>query len=169
LFAGVDAAMSELLETRGGPAVNRINLDELDWEWSDDGDQRYRCEIAEIGLPVGARKLGYRGVRLPAGTRFCPMHAHDREEEVFFVLDGAPSVRSLRGTVRLRAGDVIAFPVGDRGAHQLLNESDAPATLILLGMDEEDEVVYYPDSQKVGLSRRNLRMRVDRLDYYDGE
>jgi uncharacterized cupin superfamily protein len=63
----------------------------------------------------------------------------------------------------------MAFPVGDRGAHQLLNESDAPCTLILLGGDEVDEVVYYPDSQKVSVRRRGLRMRADRLDYYDGE
>ncbi len=169
LFAGVDEAMGTLLETRGGPAVNRINLDEMNWETFDDLDGRYRCDIAEIGLLIGARKLGYRAVRLPPGARFCPLHAHDREEEVFFVLEGEPSVRTLRGTVQLNAGDVIAFPVGDRGAHQVLNESDAPATLILLGMDEEDEVAYYPDSQKVGLRRRGLRMRVDRLDYYDGE
>jgi uncharacterized cupin superfamily protein/glyoxylase-like metal-dependent hydrolase (beta-lactamase superfamily II) len=169
LFAGVDDAMATLLEARGGPAVNRINLDELDWEPFDDLDGRYRGEIAEVGLLLGARRLGYRAVRLPAGARFCPLHAHDREEEVFYVVEGTPSIRTPRGTLRLRAGDVMAFPVGDRGAHQLLNESDAPCTLILLGGDEVDEVVYYPDSQKVSVRRRGLRMRADRLDYYDGE
>jgi uncharacterized cupin superfamily protein/glyoxylase-like metal-dependent hydrolase (beta-lactamase superfamily II) len=169
LFAGVDDAMATLLETRGGPSVNRINLDHLDWEPFDDVGGRYRGEDAEIGLLVGARDLGYRAVRLPPGARFCPLHAHDREEEVFFVIDGQPSIRTPRGTLRLRAGDVMAFPVGDRGAHQLLNESQTPCTVMLLGADYLDEVAYYPDSQKVGLRRRGLRMRVDRLDYYDGE
>jgi uncharacterized cupin superfamily protein/glyoxylase-like metal-dependent hydrolase (beta-lactamase superfamily II) len=169
LFAGVDEALGALLEMRGGPAVNRVNLDELDWERFDDVGGRYRGEVAEIGLLVGARQLGYRLVRLPPGARFCPLHAHDREEEVFFVVDGEPSIRTSRGTLRLRAGDVMAFPVGDRGAHQLLNESDGLCTVILLGENELDEVAYYPDSRKVFTRRRRLRMRSDQLDYYDGE
>ncbi|MGA8534398.1 MAG: cupin domain-containing protein [Candidatus Tumulicola sp.] len=169
LFAGVDDALATLLEARGGPAVNRINLDELTWEPFDDVGGLYRGEAGEIGLFIGARDLGYQAVHLPPGTRFCPLHAHDREEEVFFVVEGEPSIRTLRGTLRLRAGDIMAFPVGDRGAHQLLNESDAPCTVILLGSDYVDEVAYYPDSQKIGLRRRGLRMRVDRLDYFDGE
>jgi uncharacterized cupin superfamily protein len=169
LFADVDERLGALLETRGGPALNRINFDELEWEAFNDVNGRYRGEDAEIGFMIGARRLGYRAVRLPAGARYCPMHAHDREEEVFWVIEGEPSIRTPRGTLRLRAGDVMAFPAGDRGTHQLLNESDAPCTVMLLGMNEPDEIAYYPDSQKVLLRRRRLLTRVDRLDYYDGE
>lgn len=169
LFSGVDEALGELLETRGGPAVNRINLDQLEWEAFDDAGGRYKGEDAEIGLPIGARKLGYRAVRLPPGARFCPLHSHDKEEEVFYVIDGEPSIRTLRGSLRLRPGDFMAFPVGERGAHQLLNESDAPCTVLLFGMEDPDEVAYYPDSEKVLVGRRRLMMRSDRLDYYDGE
>ncbi|MEO6834530.1 MAG: cupin domain-containing protein [Candidatus Tumulicola sp.] len=169
LFAGVDDAMAKLLEARGGPAVNRINLDELEWESFDDAGGRYRGEYGEIGLLVGARKLGYCAVDLPPGARFCPLHAHDKEEEAFYVAKGEPTIRTLRGNLRLRPGDFMAFPIGDRGAHQLLNESGSPCTVILIGTDDLDEVAYYPDSQKLGLRRRGLRVRVDRLDYYDGE
>lgn len=169
LFAGVENALAQLLETRGGPAVNRINLDELDWEAFDDVGGRYRGECGEIGLPIGARKLGYRVVELPSGARFCPLHSHDKEEEVFYVVAGEPTIRTLRGSLRLRSGDFMAFPVGDRGAHQLLNESGESCTVILFGLDDNDEVVDYPDSQKLGLRRRGLRVRLDRLDYYDGE
>lgn len=169
LYAGVDDALSALLEARGGAAVNRINLDELEWETFDDVGGRYRGECAEIGLLVGARRLGYRVVDLPPGARFCPLHSHDKEEEVFYVVQGAPTIRTLRGNLRLRPGDVMAFPVGDRGAHQLLNESDADCRVLLFGMDDEDEVVYYPDSQKLAVRRRGMRMRAGHLDYYDGE
>lgn len=169
LFAGVDEALAALLETQGGPAVNRINLDELAWESFDEVGGRYRARSAEVGLLIGARKLGYQIVELPAGARFCPLHAHDKEEEVFYVLAGEPTIRTLRGSVRLRPGDFMAFPVGDRGAHQLVNESSSPCTAILFGLDDPDEVSYYPDSQKLGLRRRRLRVRLDRLDYFDGE
>jgi uncharacterized cupin superfamily protein len=63
----------------------------------------------------------------------------------------------------------MAFPTGDRGTHQLLNESDADALVLLLGEDHEDETVYYPESRKVLAGRRRWMMREDRLDYFDGE
>jgi uncharacterized cupin superfamily protein/glyoxylase-like metal-dependent hydrolase (beta-lactamase superfamily II) len=169
LFAGVDDALGTLLQSRGGPAANRINLDELVYQRFEDAAGKYVSFDAEVGYPIGARKLGYQAVRLPAGTLFCPMHAHDQEEELFFVVAGTPSVRTPRGTLALRPGDVMAFPTGDGGTHQLLNESDTEATVLLIGMEEPDEVVYYPSSQKVGLVRRKLLVRQDRLDYYDGE
>jgi uncharacterized cupin superfamily protein/glyoxylase-like metal-dependent hydrolase (beta-lactamase superfamily II) len=169
LFAGAEDALATLLEARGGPAVNRVNVDELEYEFSDGVGGKYASHDAEIGWHIGARRLGYQMVRLPAGARFCPMHAHDKEEELFFVIEGRPAVRTPRGNLQLRPGDFMAFPVGDRGAHQLLNESDADALILLLGMDEEDETVYYPDSRKVLAGRRRLMMREDRLDYFDGE
>jgi uncharacterized cupin superfamily protein/glyoxylase-like metal-dependent hydrolase (beta-lactamase superfamily II) len=169
IFSGADDALATLIETRGGPSANRVNVDELEYDFSEGVDGKYASHDAEIGWYIGARRLGYQMVRLPAGARFCPMHAHDKEEELFYVIEGRPTVRTPRGDLQLRPGDFMAFPVGDRGAHELLNESDADALLLLLGADDDDEVVYYPDSHKVLACRRRLTMREDRLDYYDGE
>ena len=72
--------------------------------------------------------------------------------------------------IRSVLDDVIAFPVGDRGAHQLLNASDKPCKLFLLGMDEAEDVCHYPDSDKVSMAGRRLRVRASpHLDYYDRE
>jgi uncharacterized cupin superfamily protein len=169
LFAGVDEALGTLLEARGGPAVNRINIDELVYKPREGAGGKYRSLAAETGYPIGARRLGYRVVRIPPGARYCPLHSHDKCEELYYVVDGTPSVRTLRGTLRLKPGDFMAFPVGDRGAHQLTNESDADARVVLIGGEDADEVCYYPDSRKVLLARRDLIVREDRLDYYDGE
>jgi len=87
LFAGVDEALGALLESRGGPAVNRINLDDLQWVPFDNVGGRYRGRSAEIGLTIGARKLGYRAAELPPGGKFCPLHSHNHEEEVFYVIE----------------------------------------------------------------------------------
>ena len=167
IYGGADESLATLVETRGGPAANRVNVDELKYEFSEGGNGKYASHDAEIGWQIGARRLGYQMVRIPAGARFCPMHSHDKEEELFFVIEGRPSVGTPRGTLQLRPGDFMAFPVGDRGAHQLLNESGADALVLLLGAQEEDEVVYYPVSRKVLAGRRRLMMREDRLDYFD--
>jgi len=85
--------------------------------------------------------------------------------------EGEAVIRTPRGEFACRRGDFIAFPTGDRGAHQLINNSAADCTVFMLGMDDPNEVVYYPDSKKVLLeSRDRLIVRSEpALDYYDGE
>ena len=65
-----------------------------------------------------------------------PRHSHALEEEVFLVWEGTPTIRTPRGEFECRRGDVIAFPPGDVGMHQLCNKSDAPCTVFLLGNAE---------------------------------
>ncbi len=153
VFTGAYGALYRLLFARAGAEIHRINVDELDVR--DERDEHaeqpgiYHVRDAEVGYAIGARRLGYRVSTIPPGQRFCPLHAHAREEELFFVLEGEPSVRTLAGTLRCRKGDFVALPVGESGTHQLVNESDAPATVLLLARTEEVEACYYPDSDKL--------------------
>jgi uncharacterized cupin superfamily protein len=182
IFTGAYDAVYRLLHSRAGASIHRINVDELDFhDERDEREQqpvRFQCRDAEVGFVIGARKLGYRVSTLEPGHAFCPLHSHGREEELFFVLDGEPSVRTLSGSVRCRKGDFIALPVGVSGTHQLLNESGAPATVLLLARTEETDACYYPDSDKVlvdtevpivGDSRSIMVRATPRLDYFDGE
>ena len=182
IFSGAYDALYHALYARAGAEVHRINLDELEFrdERAEHVQQpeRYHVFDGEVGFVIGARKLGYRVSTLPPGHYFCPLHAHAREEEMFFVLAGEPSIRTLAGTVRCRKGDFIAFPVGESGAHQLLNESDSPATVLLLARTETFEICYYPDSDKLlvdmatslkGGRRSMLLAATPELDYFDGE
>lgn len=169
LFADADRIIGKYLQSRTGAYVNRINIDEIAAEHEVDPGE-YEVTLYEIGDMIGARKLGYWMVELAPGKRFCPLHSHQLEEEMFFVWEGRPTIRTLRGTFECRPGDVIAFPVGDAGAHQLLNASDKPCKVFLLGMNEDEEVCYYPDSDKVSIGGRRLRVRASpHLDYYDRE
>jgi uncharacterized cupin superfamily protein len=182
IFSGAYDLLYHTLYARAGAEIHRVNLDEL--EFRDERaehvrqPERYHGFDAEVGFVIGARTLGYRVSTLPPGHFFCPLHGHAREEEMFFVLDGEPSIRTLTGTLRCRKGDFVAFPVGESGTHQLLNESDAPATVLLLGRTEAFEACYYPDSDKLLVDmetplegdRRSFLLRATpELDYFDGE
>jgi len=171
IYGGATERLSVLLHARLGVEVNRINLDELTFESFVEGGGDYRGSDAEVGWWIGAEKLGYRVVTLPPGAKFCPLHSHALEEELFFVLEGEPSVRTPSGTLKCRRGDFIAFPTGDRGAHQLINQSASDATVLLLGMAHPNEIAFYPDSNKVLLaSRQSVILRAEPvLEYYDGE
>jgi uncharacterized cupin superfamily protein/glyoxylase-like metal-dependent hydrolase (beta-lactamase superfamily II) len=173
IFRNADAVLGALLETRGGAEINRINADEIAFE-HDAPHPRYESDDGEVGLLIGSRQLGYRLTRVAPGKAFCPLHSHVAGEEFFYVIEGAPSIRTLRGTVRCRPGDFIAFPTGERGTHQLLNDSDAPCLLLLVGVEEGKEVCFYPDSQKVlvDVPAEDVSVMVRSaplLDYFDGE
>ncbi|HEY1655948.1 MAG TPA: cupin domain-containing protein [Candidatus Tumulicola sp.] len=182
LFGGAYDAVYRLLYARAGGEIHRINVDELDFrderEERDAQPAQFQCIDAEVGFAIGARKLGYRVSTLAPGRRFCPLHSHARSEEMFFILSGTPSVRTLSGTFRCREGDFVALPVGESGTHQLLNESREPATVLLLGREVDVESCYYPDSDKVLVDALVpiVKGRVDvlvratpALDYFDGE
>jgi uncharacterized cupin superfamily protein len=182
IFSGAYDRLYRLLHARAGAHIHRINVDELEFrnkrDERDSQPEPFGCLDAEVGFVIGARRLGYRVSTLQPGQRFCPLHSHAREEEMFFVLDGEPSVRALSENVRCRKGDFIALPVGESGTHQLLNESDAPATVLLLSRTEAAEACYYPDSDKLLVDfetpiideRDTIIVRASpTLEYFDGE
>ncbi len=162
-------ALQRAYEAQRDVMVHRINLDEL--AFTPVGSGRYRCEDAEAGLLVGAQRLGYRVTRLQPGAVFCPLHWHASEEELFIVWEGTPSIRTEHATWRLRPGDLVAFPARREGAHQLLNESDTPATVILISLEDPDrDDCFYPDSRKVWVAGGQVMLRDHpALDYLDGE
>lgn len=114
-------------------------------------------------------RLGVAWNRLPPGRAGCPLHTHQREDEVFFVLSGEGVVRYGDAVYAIRAGDCIACPAGTGIAHQIANTSDRDLEYLAIGPHDPDEVCTYPESGKVMV--RSLR-RVGRLEpttYMDGE
>jgi uncharacterized cupin superfamily protein/glyoxylase-like metal-dependent hydrolase (beta-lactamase superfamily II) len=176
VFANADAALAKLIVSRIGAEAYRINADELTFVRDKDDPEQYTVDDGEVGLLIGARKLGYRLAKLPPGRAFCPLHWHVQCEEFFYVLEGNPSIRTLNGTIQCRPGDFIAFPTGEVGSHQLRNDSSEPCLVLLVGIEDsavDFEACFYPDSDKVGMWTAAGQLRMVRaspdLDYYDGE
>jgi len=151
-FSGAYAALYHTLYVRAGAEIHRINLDELEFrdERAEHVQQpeRYHCFDAEVGFVIGARKLGYRVSTLPPGHYFCPLHGHAREEEMFFVLDGEPSIRTLTGTVRCRKGDFIAFRLGRAGRTSCSTRAMRRRRCYSWA-HRSVRACYYPDSDKL--------------------
>jgi len=161
-----------------GPVVN---LDELDLQPHARGD-RYEALTGAIGRRIGASLLGCRLVVLPPGKRAWPYHWHHANEELFFVLCGAGTLRCGDAEYMLRAGDVVAAPPGEQYAHQIINTSGAELRYLAVSTMRAPDIVEYPDSGKLGLfagaapggdtTQRTLGVCVPRdaaVDYWDGE
>ena len=94
-------------------------------------------------------RLGVAYNRLPPGRAGCPFHAHQREDEVFFVLEGEGVLRYGDEVHRIAAGDCVACPAGTGVGHQIANTSDVELVYLSIGPHDPDEVCVYPDTGKV--------------------
>ncbi|MDP9025079.1 MAG: cupin domain-containing protein [Candidatus Eremiobacteraeota bacterium] len=169
VFGRASETIAAFLETRTDAYPNRINIDELTYTKSD-GPSRFADFWAEIGFLIGAQKLGYAITRLEPGIACCPMHWHVAEEELFIVWDGTPTLESPHGSMPLRRGDFVCLPARPFGAHRLVNNSSAPASIILIANSDPSDVCFYPDSKKVAIrSTRTIVRSEPLLDYFDGE
>ena len=149
-----------------------INIADLELKQFVNGD-KFECRAVRIGPLLGAKDLGYSYDVVPPGKRSCPFHSHRGEEEMFFIVKGAGTLRYGAETRKIRAGDVICCPTGGpETAHQIVNDSNDELAYLSISTMMPAEVCEYPDSKKVGAFGGGLRHMTrsgDHVDYWDGE
>jgi uncharacterized cupin superfamily protein len=171
IFHEASAAIDRYLRSRTDVLAARVNLDELAWRTVETDPAPFDgVADAEVGYVIGASKLGYRVARLKPGSVFCPFHWHVAEEELFYVMEGDPVVRTPGGEYQCRAGDFIAFPTDAGGAHLIRNDGKNDALVLMVSNVDERDVCSYPDSDKILFEREGLIVRrAPALEYFDGE
>jgi uncharacterized cupin superfamily protein len=108
--------------------------------------QGFVAQVAALGLAIGAQKLGCSLVVVPPGKKAWPYHLQYANEEMFVILAGSGTLRYDGERFPVKAGDVIATPVGK--AHQLVNTSDAELRYLAISTMIEPDIAEYPDSAK---------------------
>lgn len=137
----------------------------------------FRSRRARIGYELGSELIGCSLWELPAGEAAYPYHFHYADEELVIVLSGRPTLRTAEGVRELEEGEALRFALGEEGAHQIINRSEEPVTLLAVSSHGRPDVVVYPDSDKIGVGERlpqggGLRAffkRDDRVGYFEGE
>lgn len=82
-------------------------------------------------------------------------------------------MRTPDGERTVEAGDILAFPAGEKGAHKLVNSSKIEE-LLYIDFDTYHslEISFMPDSNKKCVYGKDFRQVVPNdadLNYYDGE
>jgi uncharacterized cupin superfamily protein len=137
----------------------------------------FRALRARLGRQAGAERLGLSLWEVAAGQAAYPYHYHLGEEELVVVLAGELSLRTPTGWRELGEGEVVSFPRGEHGAHQLINRTQRPARFLAASTNGDPDIVVYPDSGKVSAAQRlpqgsglqAMFRCADTVDYYDGE
>ncbi len=145
------------------------------------GTPGFEHRRARVGRQAGCEHLGASVYAVPAGQATFPYHWHSANEEMLMVLQGRPSLRTPDGWRQLAEGEVVAFPTGERGAHQIANRSDEEIRFLVISEMNAPEVNGYPDSGKLGAGTRapgappdegsifEFFRLSDAVDYLDGE
>jgi uncharacterized cupin superfamily protein len=115
-------------------------------------------DVPEWGGGIGASRLvrapgASLGASIwelqPGATQFV-YHFHHGTEELLIVLRGSPTVRMHDGDRELAEGDVVPFPPGPEGGHQIRNDGDSTARVLIVAAHADPDVSEYPDTGKIG-------------------
>jgi uncharacterized cupin superfamily protein len=141
----------------------------FDPEAYDHGSMRhgYRWRGAHVGSQLKARLIGGTVYDILSDEeRTFPYHFHHGMEEWLLVIDGTPTLRYIGGDWELKVGDLVCFPTGPQGGHQVRG----PGTVLILSATRPLDAVEYPDSNKIGVRPPGTILRAgDELDYWEGE
>jgi uncharacterized cupin superfamily protein len=154
--------------------MRRVNIAEPTFTYDDSDPERFRAGMFRPGPDLGAKVTGTTIYELPPGQAVCPYHYEYGEEEWVLVLTGNPTVRTPEGEERCEPQDLVFFPMGPEGAHQIRNDTDATVRVMMWSTIVIPSATAYPDSDKVGIwtgikEEDLLAPRSAKVDYYFGE
>ena len=113
------------------------------------GDDVDTCSAVFVEVPVGKYAFGY--------------HYHDQSEEIFYIVSGTGKLRYVYGEKPVKAGDMLCFPTGEKGAHVLSNTSETEK-LVFVDFDvksSKTDIVTLPDIGKMMISGAHVKTMVD--------
>jgi uncharacterized cupin superfamily protein len=139
----------------------------------------FAVKWGRVGPTLGLNALGCAVHVVPPGKKAFPFHRHHAMDELFFILSGEGQYRWGEDALPVKAGDLVAAPVGTK-AHQLINTGKDDLRYLGISSAAAAEVVDYPDSGKIGVmagvKNGDFRSatyagvgRIEKADYFDGE
>jgi len=98
-----------------------------------------------LGDLFGLTNFGVNLTRIVPGGMSALRHAHSRQDEFIYVLEGQPTLVTDEGKTQLAPGMCAGFSAGTGNGHQLVNETDADVLYLEVGDRSEGDSATYPD------------------------
>src|SRR6185503_2644220 len=97
-----------------------------------------------LGDHAGLKNFGVNLTRIVPGGQSSYRHAHSKQDEFVYVLQGEVVMETNAGAQTLRPGMCAGFPSGTGDAHHFVNRSSADVLLLVVGDRSAGEEVAYP-------------------------
>jgi uncharacterized cupin superfamily protein len=98
-----------------------------------------------LGDLFGLSNFGVNLVRLTPGSGSALRHAHSKQDEFLYVLEGHPILMTDQGETALAPGMCAGLKAGTGNAHQLVNRTQADVLYLEVGDRTAGDSVIYPD------------------------
>jgi uncharacterized cupin superfamily protein len=102
-------------------------------------------EKRPLGNLFGLSNFGVNLTRLAPGCISALRHAHSRQDEFIYVLEGHPVLITDQGETALAPGSCAGFKAGSGDAHQLVNRTGQDVVYLEIGDRTPGDAVIYPD------------------------
>jgi uncharacterized cupin superfamily protein len=121
-------------------------------------------EKRPLGDLFGLRNFGVNLTRLPPGAASALRHAHAKQDEFVYILEGTPTLVTDAGPTPLSPGMCAGFRAGTGDAHHLVNRSGADVLYLEIGDRTPGESADYPDDDLMVRPDAEGRSRYFRKD-----
>lgn len=102
-------------------------------------------EKRPLGDLFGLVNFGVNLTRLKPGAVSALRHAHTKQDEFVYILEGAPTLVTDAGRTALSPGMCAGFKAGTGDAHHLCNETDRDVVYLEIGDRTPGDGGSYPD------------------------
>ncbi len=98
-----------------------------------------------LGNHAGLRNFGVNLTRIVPGGQSSARHAHSKQDEFIYVLQGKVELETDAGIEVLGPGMCAGFPAGTGNAHRFVNRSATDVLLLVVGDRTAGDEGTYPD------------------------
>jgi len=98
-----------------------------------------------LGNHVGLTNFGVNLVRIEPGGQSSARHAHTKQDEFIWVIEGEVVLETNEGAQTLQPGMCAGFAAGGGNAHRFLNKTDEDVLLLIVGDRTPFDEITYPD------------------------
>ena len=98
-----------------------------------------------LGDLFGLSNFGVNLTRLAPGAVSALRHAHSRQDEFVYILQGHPTLHTDEGLTPLRPGMCAGFKAGSGNGHRLVNETAEEVVYLEVGDRTPGDEASYPD------------------------
>ncbi|MEO7496338.1 MAG: cupin domain-containing protein [Massilia sp.] len=99
----------------------------------------------QLGEQFGLTNFGVNLTRLAPHSVSSLRHAHSRQDEFIYVLEGRPTLHTDEGRTALAPGMCAGFKAGTGNAHRLINDTDEEVLYLEVGDRSAGDEGSYPD------------------------
>jgi uncharacterized cupin superfamily protein len=108
--------------------------------------------------------FGVNLTRLLPGSQSALRHAHLKQDEFVYILEGHPVLVTDEGRTHLAPGMCAGFPANTGNGHHLINESDADVVYLEIGDRLPGDAAFYPDDDLHVVAGRDGKWIATRKD-----